>query len=79
MYFLIHSSQTGKWLFSASDNSLLTSQKDKWIEDKEKAMKFQTPAEALTVASALSNASKAHMVMFDGQQFWNLNLSKAIW
>jgi hypothetical protein len=48
MYFLIHSSQTGKWLFSASDNSLLTSQKDKWIEDKEKAMKFQTPAEALT-------------------------------
>lgn len=77
MHFFIHSSQTGKWLLSVADGSLHTAERDKWVEDWQKAKKYETPSEALNVIADLSSAAKAHIVLFDGFQFWNLSLSKA--
>ena len=78
MQFFIHSSQTDKWLLEAACDAKQTPPKDKWTEEMQKAKRFATPADALNTSKTLSTTAKAHIVLFDGLQAWNVSLSKAI-
>lgn len=78
MQFFIHSSQTDKWLFEPAVDSKQIPPKDKWTEEIQKAKKFATPADAFKISRTLSTTAKAHIVLFDGNQSWNVSLSKAI-
>lgn len=78
MQFFIHSSQTDKWLLESTTDTKQIPPKDKWTEEMLKAKRFANPAEALNTVKTLATTAKAHIVLFDGHQSWNVSLSKAI-